>query len=255
MHLPKATGVPKFGREVAPFLDLLFIEADVLAAWGNAHETKTQTIRAILLDQLERVGRVTKRFGHFATVLVADQPSEINIVKWDVVFGAVGFSRLKFEASDNHSSNPKENNVRCGHKYAGRIKFLPCFLIHGFVSPKPRRKPCVERVGILRPVFGIWRRLNADINFGFFFPMPRRYPVPPPDLAANAPVSNVLQPLRVNSFPMCREEADKMVTHHGQSFLRFRVAKEPLFADPRLDRHVASLAESDIVFVCLRFRK
>src|SRR5205809_957957 len=171
MHLPKASSVPKFGREVAPFLDLLFIEADVLAAWRNAHETKAQTVRAILVDQL-------------------------------------------------------------------------------------------ERVGILCPVFRISGRFNADINFGFwilnfgfFLPIPRRYPVPPPDLAANAPVANVLQPLRVNSFPMCREEANKMVAHHGQSFLRFRVAKEPLFADPRLDRHVASLAESDIVFVCLRFRK
>ena len=61
MHLPKASGVPEFSREVASLFDLLFIEADVLAAWGNAHETKTQTIRAILLDQLERVGRVAKR--------------------------------------------------------------------------------------------------------------------------------------------------------------------------------------------------
>src|SRR5437899_6405288 len=136
-------------------------------------------------------------------VLVADQPSEIYIVKWDVVFGAVGFSGVKLEASDNHSSDPKENNVRCSHEHSCRVKFLPCFFIHGFVSPKPRRKPRVERVGISRPVFKIRRRLNLNVNFGvrtwaLRFRIPRRYPVPPPDLAADAPVPNVLQPLRVD---------------------------------------------------------
>ena len=58
MHLPKTRGVPKLGREIAAFLDLLFVEANVLPARRNPHQTEAQTVRAIFLDQVERIGRI-----------------------------------------------------------------------------------------------------------------------------------------------------------------------------------------------------
>ena len=77
----------------------------------------------------------------------------------------------------------------------------------------------------------------------------------PPDLAADAPILNVLQPLRVNLFPVRGKEPDQMIAHHGERFLRFRITQKPLLAQPRLDRHVAALAEADIVLMRLRFRQ
>src|SRR5207248_4236768 len=79
--------------------------------------------------------------------------------------------------------------------------------------------------------------------------------MPPPHLSANAPVLNVLQPLPINLFPMCRKEANQMFAHDCQRFLRLWIMQEPLLADPRLDRNVAPVAEADVVFVRLRLRQ
>src|SRR6266568_9555780 len=85
--------------------------------------------------------------------------------------------------------------------------------------------------------------------------IPRRDPVSPPNLPADAPIPNVLEPLGVNLFPMRRKKPNEMIAYYVERFLRFRIAQEPLLADPRLDRHIAAVAKADIVFVRLGFRK
>ncbi len=77
----------------------------------------------------------------------------------------------------------------------------------------------------------------------------------PPNLATNAPVLNVFQPLCVYFFPMRRNKSDKMLAHNQQRLLRFRVTQKPLLADARLDRHFAAFAEADIVFIRLGLGK
>ncbi len=77
----------------------------------------------------------------------------------------------------------------------------------------------------------------------------------PPDLPADAPVLNVLQPLGVNFFPMRWKETNQVIAHNGKRLLRFRIAQKPLLAQTRLNRHVAAIAETDIVFIRLRFRE
>ena len=77
--------------------------------------------------------------------------------------------------------------------------------------------------------------------------------MPPPYLAADTPIANVLQPLCVNFFPMLGEEPDQVIAYHRQGFFCFWIAQEPLLADTRLDWHIAALAEPDIVLVRLRF--
>ena len=58
MHLAKARGVPKFRREVPAFLDLLFVERNVLADRRDPHQAEAQSIRTVFRDQIERVRRV-----------------------------------------------------------------------------------------------------------------------------------------------------------------------------------------------------
>src|SRR4029077_17878326 len=79
--------------------------------------------------------------------------------------------------------------------------------------------------------------------------IPRRYPVSPPHLTAYAPVANVLQPLRINFFPVRWKETDEMVTDNCQRFFCFRITQEPLLTESRLDWHVAAVAESDVVLI------
>ena len=75
----------------------------------------------------------------------------------------------------------------------------------------------------------------------------------PPNLATDAPVANVLQPLRVNFFPVRRKETDEMIAHNSECFLCFWIFEKPLLAYPRFDWHIAAIAKSHIVFVGLRF--
>ena len=85
--------------------------------------------------------------------------------------------------------------------------------------------------------------------------IPRRDPVSPPNLPADAPIPNGLEPLGVNLFPMRRKKPNEMIAYHVERFFRFWVTQEPLLADPRLERHITTVAKADIVFVRLGFRK
>src|SRR5438046_9334381 len=87
------------------------------------------------------------------------------------------------------------------------------------------------------------------------YSVPRRYAVSPPHLTADAPVANVLQPLRINLFPVRWKEPDQTILHDCQRFFCFRVPQEPLLTDSRLDWHVAAVAEPDVVLVWFGFRQ
>src|SRR5262249_60072219 len=78
--------------------------------------------------------------------------------------------------------------------------------------------------------------------------------MPPPNLPADAPIPNVLDPLLVNFFPMLRPEADEMAFHNRERFLGFRIFQKPLLAQARLDPHIAAIPEADVVFIRLCFR-
>src|SRR5207244_3521375 len=99
--------------------------------------------------------------------------------------------------------------------------------------------------------------IDPDINLlpVFGFPVPSRYPVSPPHLPADAPIANVLKPLRVNFLPMRGEESDQVIAHHSQCFFCFGIAQKPLLANAWFDWHIAAVAEPDIVFVRLRLRE
>ena len=73
----------------------------------------------------------------------------------------------------------------------------------------------------------------------------------PPDLPADAPILNVLQPLRINLLPVPGEKADQVLAHHRQRFLCFRVTQKPLLAQSRFDRDAGSFAEADCILIRL----
>ena len=96
------------------------------------------------------------------------------------------------------------------------------------------------------------RRFESDVDFfTLLLVIPSRYPMAPPNLAADAPVLNVLDPLRVNLFPMRGKETNQMITDNSECFLRLRISQKPLLAQSWLDRNFTPLAETDIVLVWL----
>ena len=83
------------------------------------------------------------------------------------------------------------------------------------------------------------------------FPIPNRDPVAPPQLAADAPVLDVLQPVQVHLAPALGEERDEPVADHGLRLFDPRVPQPPLPREPRLDRDVRALRITDVVGVRL----
>ena len=51
------------------------------------------------------------------------------------------------------------------------------------------------------------------------FRIPRRNPMPPPNLTTDAPVLNVFDPLLVDFFPVLRIETNEMSFHHRERFV------------------------------------
>ena len=94
------------------------------------------------------------------------------------------------------------------------------------------------------------RRTSASL------PIPHRNAMPPPELAADAPVLDVLQPVVVNLRPaLGMKTASRRSATHRARFLHARILQEPLLAQARLDRHIGALAEADVVLVRLFLRQ
>ena len=74
--------------------------------------------------------------------------------------------------------------------------------------------------------------------------------MPPPNLAGDAPILDVLHPVEVHLRPAAREELDGAVLHGlDGGFGERRHLHEPLRAEPRLNRGVAPVAVADVVLV------
>jgi len=122
-------------------------------------DAEAQAVGAVLVDQVERVGRVAQRLRHLAALLVADDAGEIDVVERNPLLdGRAGAH--EFEAGHDHARDPEEDDVRAGHERARRVEIIDAgglLLVglgpaHGGKRPQPRGSPRVEHVFLLFPV-------------------------------------------------------------------------------------------------------
>ena len=119
------------------------------------------------------------------------------------------------------------------------------------MGPEPGGEPGVEHVGILGPSLAG----RFDLDARSFAAALRRIPdgdaVSPPELAADAPVLDVLEPVVVDLFPAFGEEPDESVADGVTGLDRLRILEEPLLAEAGFDRDIGALAEADVVLMGL----
>ncbi len=124
-------------------------------------------------------------------------------------------------------------------------------------GPEPRAEPGVEHVRVLLDsptTDGACGKglLGRDRCLATIRAVPDRDPVPPPELAGDAPVMDVLQPVQVDALEAVRLERQPAVVRRGYRGLCQRGhLDEPLLADQGLDHGVAPLAVTDGVGVRL----
>src|SRR5436309_15283862 len=98
MHLTEARDIPDLRPKVTSFFNLSFVETNVLASRRDAHQTKSQAVGTILIDQLQRIRRIAQRLRHLSTEVVADNAGEENVTKWNVVLGLCGRGGVELKA-------------------------------------------------------------------------------------------------------------------------------------------------------------
>ena len=131
-------------------------------------------------------------------------------------------------------------------------------------GPDPRGGPGVEDVVLLHPVLRVRGAVDRDMDLRGVrqvglgeavpvdpLPVPDGDPVAPPELAADAPVLDVVQPVQVHLGPPLRMEPDQPVADRRLGLLDPRIAQPPLPREARLDRHVRALGVADVVLVGL----
>ncbi len=125
--------------------------------------------------------------------------------------------------------------------------------------PQPRRRPRVEHVLVAADDRLPGLRMRAPDGQvlarrdGYaVLVVPDRDLVSPPELAADAPVAHVLEPVEVDLRPALRAEAQRPGLHRPDRRSGERLhLDEPLLADERLDDALAAVGDGDVVLVGL----
>ena len=127
------------------------------------------------------------------------------------------------------------------------------------MAKAPRRTRCREHLH-LGPTrrdlfdFGGTSSVIADHLFGIVLAVPDRNAVAPPELARDAPVAQVVDPMEIGVFPVLRDQANFFLLD-GRAKLFFKAGHldKPLLGEIGLDDGFGAVGDADAVAVRLDF--
>ena len=244
VHQDEVGGVPDFIAEVAVAFGAFEVEVDAAAEAGVARHGEAQCVRAHAGDafgeeffrgffhfrrgfgfaqaggtfyqqffqvdavnQIHRVDDVAFGFGHFFAFVVAHDAVDVHVFK-RYFAGEVG-------GHHNHARHPEEDDFVAGNQDVGRQEG---FEFVGFRRPAERGErherggePCVQYVffagqtGFSGLFFGFFL-IAGNVHIAFVV-VPRGDLMPPPQLARDTPILDVVHPLVVSVDPVFRDKA------------------------------------------------
>ena len=275
--------VPQLVAEVPIAFDALEVEGEVPALGGQGAEREAQGVGAVGVDavrifaprafgdlrgqlrlghvrgalgdealggdavhDVQRVQAVALRLGHLRAFGIAHHAVDVDLAERHLAGEAQGHH--------DHAGDPEEDDVVAGHQHAGGVEGVQFRRLlrpaEGAEGPQRGGKPRVQHVVVLaqRHVLG---QPALGPRLGFAAPhvdvagvvVPRRNPMPPPLLAADAPVLDVAHPREVHVLVLLRHELDGAVLHRFDGRLRERGdLHEPLRRQPRLDDRLRAVS-------------
>ena len=144
----QAEGVPNLVGEVAPLLAQALVKRQVVAGWRGQQHADANAVRPVLLHELDGVGAVAERLGHFPTLLVPDDARVVDV--------AERRGLPVFVSGDDHPGDPEEHDFRGGHEVVGGVVVIDFLLgveaVKHADRPEPRAEPRVEDVLVLAQV-------------------------------------------------------------------------------------------------------
>ena len=132
----------------------------------------------------------------------------------------------EMDALHRHPCIPEKQYVETGNQHVIGVMTVQCIAFirptQSSKGPKRRREPCVENVRVTRQFDASARKcLRGLFGFGDIAcavgGKPRRYLVPPPKLAADAPWLDIFHPVEIGFFPRLRHDVEAAI---GLAFAR-----------------------------------
>ena len=164
----------------------------------------------------------------------------------------------ELDTHHDHACNPEEDDVESGNEHIARIEFAQ---FSGFFGPakgaeRPqcRREPGIEYVIVLAQCHIVAKLVvlanlilcMSDINIAFIV-VPGRYAVSPPELAADAPVLDVVHPFKVRLGPVLGNELDLAgLNRLNCRFRQWLDLHVPLVGQVGLDHRVRAVAARNL---------
>ena len=267
-HLPpvhQPERIPNLVREIPSLFAQLVVERQVVARGRGQQHAHPHAVGSELLHQFDGVRAVAEALRHLPTLLVAHDAGVVNVLERRRVAVLV--------ARDDHPRHPKEHDLRRRHKVRRGVVVADLLLaveaVEHLDGPKPAAEPRVHHVLVLPHIVqaqpgiaalrpggheGLFSRFRHHVIVVPFSEIPSRNAVSPPELAADAPVLNLLHPVAVGVLELRREEPDGVVHDVGQSrFRNLRHRHEPLQREPGFNDRIGALGSPDFVRVRLDF--
>ena len=230
IHQGKTSGIPELISEVPGRLHCrggvaltVVIQADVLTSSGNfTHQSKAQSIGAITLDEQQRINTIAGAFAHLAILLIPHQAMDIDVCERHATGEGTSHHR--------HPRHPEKDDVEpCDQSAGGIPTFKVCTLLirpaHGGEGPKTTGKPGIKNIFILLDDHSLSKlitsllpclllRASHQIRSGIGQLIvsltdnkPGRNAMAPPQLPADAPITNLSEPIAIDLLPTIGYEA------------------------------------------------
>ena len=124
VHHDETGSVPYFVCEVSAGFHTLPVETHIVTRCITGHQSKTQGVRAVFVDDFQRIDTVTQGFTHLSSLRISYQTVDQYMMERC-------FSGL-FQSGEYHTDDPEENDIVSGYQYVGRIEVFHLF---GVVRP------------------------------------------------------------------------------------------------------------------------
>ena len=265
VHEQEAAGVPDLGdkalgllgaRAVDKLLGLLVdvrVKLNVLVVGAQREQVIAHGVGAVHTDEVHGVNAVALGLGHAAAVLGQDRRVDDDVLKRHLV--------QEVQRAHDHAGDPQRDNVARGdERRRGVMALEQLRLLRPALrgkGPQLRAEPGVQHVLVLVHVMAATLGAHVGVLGKGVLPaavlaVEHGDAVAPPQLAADAPVFEVLHPGGVGLRPARGVEGDLAGVDGVECRpLELVDGDEPLLGQPRLKRGIATVAVHDGVVVVL----
>ncbi len=219
-----------------------------------------QVVDGDAVDDVQRVEHVALALGHLLALAVADQAGEVDVLERNLPGQVVG--------GHDHARHPEEDDVEAGDQHRRRQVAVEATLGHGLrvrpaqggERPDLRGEPGFQHVAFLAQhhvaaqvvLCAHFIFAAADVAAAGGGIEPGRNAVAPPQLAADAPVLDVVHPVAIGVDPVRRHEGNRTVLDQLQATTRQLVhLHEPLVGQIGLDHLAGTVAARHLQLVRL----